>query len=46
MKILELGKTKDKWSIQHRCTGWGNENEGCEGVYFDQLVKLIDGQVG
>ena len=32
MKILEPGKTKDKWSIQHRCTGWGAENEGCEAL--------------
>ncbi len=32
MKIIEPGKTKDKWSIQHRCTGWDNENDGCEAL--------------
>lgn len=33
MKILEPGKVKEeKWSIQHRCTGWGNGENGCEAL--------------
>ncbi len=32
MKILEPGKTDKKWSIQHRCTGWGNSGNGCEAL--------------
>jgi hypothetical protein len=32
MKILELGKTKEQWTIQHRCTGWGGDDEGCEAL--------------
>lgn len=29
MKVLEPGKAKEKWTIQHRCTGWGSHYEGC-----------------
>ena len=32
MKIIEPGKTKEKWSIQHRCTGWGNGSDGCDAL--------------
>lgn len=32
MKVLEPGKVKEKWTLQHRCTGWGNDNEGCEAL--------------
>ena len=28
MKVLELGRTNEKWSVQHRCTGWGNAGHG------------------
>jgi hypothetical protein len=40
MKVLEPGKVKEKWSIQHRCTGWGRKEEGCEAlleIEFDDL---------
>ena len=40
MKILEPGKNKDNWSIQHRCTGWGNVGVGCDALLeleFDDL---------
>lgn len=39
MKILEAGKST-KWSIQHRCTGWGNGGNGCEAlleIEYDDL---------
>ena len=33
MKILEPGKDPDKvWVLQHRCTGNGNSNEGCNAL--------------
>jgi hypothetical protein len=33
MKILEPGKNgKTTWSVQHRCTGWGNGGNGCEAL--------------
>jgi hypothetical protein len=41
MKILEAGKNgKNTWSLQHRCTGWGNGENGCEALLeleFDDL---------
>lgn len=32
MKVLEPGKTKEKWTLQHRCTGWGRTEQGCEAL--------------
>lgn len=32
MKVLEPGKTKEKWSIQHRCTSWGHSGDGCNAL--------------
>lgn len=32
MKIIEPGKPKEKWILQHRCTGWGDTNEGCNAL--------------
>jgi hypothetical protein len=33
MKILELGRTKEKWTLEHRCTGWGNPGHtGCDAL--------------
>ena len=32
MKILEPGKVGEKWTLQHRCTGWGNSGKGCEAL--------------
>jgi hypothetical protein len=32
MKILEPGKVGEKWAIQHRCTGWGNGDRGCDAL--------------
>ena len=33
MKILEPGKNgSTTWSMQHRCTGWGNGGKGCEAL--------------
>lgn len=40
MKILEVGKVKEDWTIQHRCTGWGRNEEGCDAlleIEFDDL---------
>jgi len=40
MKIIEAGKVKEKWTIQHRCTAWGNSGEGCNALLeleFDDL---------
>ncbi len=41
MKILEPGKNgSTTWSMQHRCTGWGNSGKGCEALLeleFDDL---------
>ena len=32
MKILEPGKVEETWTIRHRCTGWGNGDDGCEAL--------------
>ncbi len=33
MKILEPGKNgSTTWTMQHRCTGWGNGGKGCEAL--------------
>lgn len=32
MKVLEPGKFGENWTIQHRCTGWGNGGGGCEAL--------------
>lgn len=40
MKILESGRVGEKWSIQHRCTAWGNSGKGCDAlleIEFDDL---------
>lgn len=40
MKVLEAGKVGEKWTIQHRCTGWGNGDGGCNAlleVEYDDL---------
>lgn len=46
MKVLEAGKVGEKWSIQHRCTGWGNTDSGCNAlleVEYDDL-RYYEGQ--
>lgn len=40
MKVLERGKPKEKWVLQHRCTGWGFENDGCEALLEVELEDL------
>lgn len=41
MKVLEPGKSKEeKWTIQHRCTGWGNNVEGCNALLEIELDDL------
>jgi hypothetical protein len=40
MKIIEPGRVGEKWSLQHRCTGWGNGGRGCDAlleIEFDDL---------
>jgi hypothetical protein len=40
MKIIEPGKAGEKWSMQHRCTAWGNFGMGCDALLeleFDDL---------
>jgi hypothetical protein len=32
MKVLEAGKRGLEWTVQHRCTGWGNGGNGCEAL--------------
>ena len=32
MKILEAGTMGEKWSLQHRCTAWGNVGNGCNAL--------------
>lgn len=46
MKILEPGLVGEKWTIQHRCTGWGNGDGGCEAlleIEYDDL-RYYQGQ--
>lgn len=40
MKILEPGRVGKTWSIQHRCTGWGNYGDGCEALLELELDDL------
>jgi len=40
MKVLEPGKVKQKWSLRHRCTGWGNGNDGCEALLELEVEDL------
>jgi hypothetical protein len=41
MKILELGKTNETWSVQHRCTGWGNSgHSGCDALLEIEFEDL------
>ena len=41
MKILELGRTNEKWSVQHRCTGWGNAGHtGCDALLEIEFEDL------
>jgi hypothetical protein len=40
MKILEPGRVGKKWSIQHRCTAWGNSGNGCEALLEIELKDL------
>jgi hypothetical protein len=32
MKILEPGRVGETWTMQHRCTGWGNGGNGCNAL--------------
>lgn len=32
MKILEEGTKGLNWTIEHRCTGWGNGGNGCNAL--------------
>ena len=32
MKIIEPGRINKKWSLQHRCTAWGNSGTGCNAL--------------
>lgn len=32
MKVIEPGKVGEKWTMQHRCTAWGNSGKGCEAL--------------
>ncbi len=32
MKVIEPGRMGEKWSLQHRCTGWGNSGTGCNAL--------------
>lgn len=46
MKILEPGRVGEKWTIKHRCTNWGNGENGCEAlleIEFDDL-RYYEGQ--
>jgi hypothetical protein len=40
MKVLEPGKTKEKWTIQHRCTGWGHGDDGCDALLEMEITDL------
>lgn len=40
MKILEPGRVAEKWTIQHRCTGWGNSTKGCNALLELELDDL------
>lgn len=40
MKILEPGKVGKNWSIQHRCTAWGNSGKGCEALLEIEFSDL------
>ena len=41
MKVLELGRTNEKWSVQHRCTGWGNAGHtGCNALLEIEFEDL------
>lgn len=40
MKILEPGKVGKNWTIQKRCTGWGNGNKGCNALLEIELSDL------
>jgi hypothetical protein len=41
MKVLEPGKPKEKWLLQHRCTGWGFDNNGCDALLELELEDLF-----
>ncbi len=32
MKIIEPGNFSTLWKIEHRCTGWGNDDHGCNAL--------------
>ena len=32
MKIIEAGRVGENWTIQHRCTAWGNGGKGCNAL--------------
>lgn len=41
MKVLEPGtKTLLHWTIQHRCTGWGNSGNGCDALLEIEKTDL------
>lgn len=40
MKIIEPGKVGRNWTLRHRCTAWGNDENGCDAlleVEYDDL---------
>jgi hypothetical protein len=40
MKLLEPGRIDKAWTIQHRCTGWGNDDSGCNALLEIELDDL------
>lgn len=41
MKILERGRPKENWTMQHHCKGWGNTTSGCNAlleIEYDDLT--------
>lgn len=40
MRILEPGRVGEKWTLQHRCTGWGNSEKGCQALLEVELDDL------
>jgi hypothetical protein len=40
MRILEPGKVNKTWTLQHRCTGWGNDHEGCNALLELEIEDL------
>lgn len=32
MKIIKPGNTNKAWTLQHKCTGWGHDTDGCGAI--------------